>query len=189
MDASRTDWLQLGSTNVLIIFSVRNCNLPKTSASNRQTISINQLNYTVMMDFIMAPLIVGIICAGIYGVTELFVRRKERLSIIEKIGDKLDAAAFDGKLKLPSYSSSRFSFSFSSLKAGCLLAGIGLGLLVGFFITTSMALLMDTQGEYWNGWFRGEIAGTAYGASVLLFGGIGLIIAFVVELKLSKDKK
>ncbi len=54
-----------------------------------------------MMDFISVPLVVGIVCAGIYGLFELFVRRRERLAIIEKIGDKLDASAFDGKLGLP----------------------------------------------------------------------------------------
>ena len=41
----------------------------------------------------MVPLIVGIVCAGIYGLFELFVRKKERLAIIEKIGDKLDPSA------------------------------------------------------------------------------------------------
>ena len=117
-----------------------------------------------MMDFISVPLVVGIVCAGIYGLFELFVRKRERLAIIEKIGDKLDASAFDGKLGLPNYMR---NFSFSSLKAGCLLAGIGLGLLVGFIINMCMA----------------------YGASVLLFGGIGLIIAFVIELKLGKNNK
>ena len=49
-----------------------------------------------MMDFISVPLVVGIVCAGIYGLFELFVRKRERLAIIEKIGDKLDASAFDG---------------------------------------------------------------------------------------------
>ena len=68
-----------------------------------------------MMDFISVPLVVGIVCAGIYGLFELFVRKRERLAIIEKIGDKLDASAFDGKLGLPNYMR---NFSFSSLKAG-----------------------------------------------------------------------
>ena len=49
-----------------------------------------------MMDFISVPLVVGIVCAGIYGLFELFVRKRERLAIIEKIGDKLDTSAFDG---------------------------------------------------------------------------------------------
>lgn len=53
------------------------------------------------MNFIMIPLIIGIICAGIYGLFELFVRKKERLAIIEKIGDKLEPSAFDAKIGLP----------------------------------------------------------------------------------------
>lgn len=129
------------------------------------------------MDFIMVPLIVGIVCAGIYGLFELFVRKKERLAIIEKIGDKLEPSAFDVKIGLPRLAT---NFSFSSLKTGCLLAGIGLGLLVGFIISVSLTDF-NLDG-------RRELISTVYGASVLLFGGIGLIIAFVIELKLSKDK-
>ncbi len=138
------------------------------------------------MDFLTAPLVVGIICTGIYGLFELFVRRNERMAIIEKMGDKLDASAFEGKLGFPSYMK---RFSFSSLKAGCLLTGIGLGLLIGFIINTSLAYSFS-GGNYndWNHWLRSEVAGTAYGASVLFFGGLGLIIAFIIELKLSKNR-
>lgn len=138
-----------------------------------------------MMDFIMVPLVVGICIAGVYGLFELFVRRKERMAIIEKIGDKLDASAFEGKLRIPSYAQ---HFSFSALKAGCLLAGIGLGLLVGFILTMFASIDSNRYSDNFNDWFRNDIAGTAYGASVLLFGGIGLIIAFIVEMKLSKNK-
>lgn len=128
----------------------------------------------------MAPAIVGICVAGIYGLFELFARRQERLKIIEKIGEGIDISKMDGKLGLPSYFK---NFSFSSLKAGCLLAGVGLGLLIGFIINTSLSA------NYYNdGWFRNEIAGTAYGASVLLFGGIGLIVAFVIEMKMANKK-
>ena len=131
-----------------------------------------------MMDFIMVPLIVGIVCAGIYGLFELFVRKKERLAIIEKIGDKLDPSA-DVKIGLPRLSA---NFSFSSLKAGCLLAGVGLGLLVGFIISVS------TTNYDLKNWGEREMVSSIYGASVLLFGGIGLIIAFLVEMKIIKDK-
>ena len=127
-----------------------------------------------MMNFIMVPLIIGIICAGIYGLFELFVRKKERLAIIEKIGDKLDPSAFDAKIGLPRLST---NFSFSSLKAGCLLVGVGLGILFGFFLSISV----EACDNY-------EMQSAVYGASVLLFGGLGLIIAFVLEMKLSKDK-
>ncbi|WP_080905522.1 DUF6249 domain-containing protein [Parabacteroides sp. Marseille-P3160] len=131
-----------------------------------------------MMDFIMVPLILGITCAAIYGIFELFVRRKERMAIIEKLGDKIKSADLNGKIELPSFGR---KFSFGALKAGCLLAGIGLGLLVGFIISTS--IISSYQND---GWYRGELMSTAYGASVLLFGGIGLLIAFVIEIKMGK---
>ena len=114
-----------------------------------------------MMDFITAPLVVGFICLGIYALFELFVRRKERLLIIEKISERMDIADLGKRLSLPSYGLPRFSFS--SLKTGCLLMGIGLGILVGFFCS-------------------------AYGASVLLFGGLGLIVAFVIETNMKKKE-
>ncbi len=133
-----------------------------------------------MLDFITAPLIVGICIAGVYGLFELFVRKRERLAIIEKMGDKLNEKTIQGKLGLPNY----MSFSFSSLKLGCLMTGIGLGILVGFIINTFLS-----SNYHDDGWFRNEIAGTAYGASVLLFGGIGLIVAFILEMKISKKEK
>ena len=121
-----------------------------------------------MMDFITAPLVVGFICLGIYALFELFVRRKERLLIIEKISERMDIADLGKRLSLPSYGLPRFSFS--SLKTGCLLMGIGLGILVGFFCN-----------EY-------EAISSAYGASVLLFGGLGLIVAFVIETNMKKKE-
>ena len=55
-----------------------------------------------MMDFVIVPLTTGIVFAAIYALFELFVRRKERMAIIEKIGENLNNSAFDGKLSLPS---------------------------------------------------------------------------------------
>ena len=134
-----------------------------------------------MLDFIMVPTVIAIICTGIYGLFELFVRRNERMAIIEKIGDKLDASAFEGKLGLPSYVK---KFSFSSLKAGLLLAGIGLGLLVGFIINLSVL----PYNQFGDDWKLHEAAGIVYGASVLLFGGLGLILSFIIEIYMSKKK-
>ena len=125
-----------------------------------------------MMDFITAPLVVGFICLGIYALFELFVRRKERLLIID----------LGKRLSLPSYGLPRFSFS--SLKTGCLLMGIGLGILVGFFcnlIVAANSHSLDFRNEY-------EAISSAYGASVLLFGGLGLIVAFVIETNMKKKE-
>ena len=129
-----------------------------------------------MMDFITAPLVVGFICLGIYALFELFVRRKERLLIIEKISERMDIADLGKRLSLPSYGLPRFSFS--SLKTGCLLMGIGLGILVGFFCNSHS---LDFRNEY-------EAISSAYGASVLLFGGLGLIVAFVIETNMKKKE-
>ena len=61
-----------------------------------------------MMDFIMVPLIFGIVTYGIYSLFELFVHKKERLMIIEKLSEKVDWAVLDGKLQLPSFAQNRY---------------------------------------------------------------------------------
>jgi hypothetical protein len=136
-----------------------------------------------MLEFIMVPLVVGICVAGTYGLFELLLRRKERLAIIEKIGEKLDASAFEGKDRFPGFF---HKISFSALKLGCLLSGTGLGLLVGFFLQLSMLTgLFENEADRWR---YDRIAEMGYGASILLFGGIGLIVAFVIELRMGKKE-
>ncbi|MGL4852734.1 MAG: DUF6249 domain-containing protein [Phocaeicola sp.] len=129
-----------------------------------------------MMDFIMVPCIVGIVTAGIYGLFELYARRKERLLMIEKLAEKLDRTSIDGKLVMPNLGLSKRTFS--ALKVGCLLVGIGLGVFIGLLLTLQLGL----EKNY-------ELKGTAYGASVLLFGGIGLLVAFIIEVRMNKHKK
>jgi hypothetical protein len=133
------------------------------------------------MEFIFVPLIVWICVSGVYGLFELFARKKERLIIIEKIGEKLDSSLIEGKFNALNMSMK----SFSSLKIGCLLAGLGLGLLVGLLITTILY-----SNHYFAGaenWRIDRYYEVAYGASVLLFGGIGLLISFVIENKMNKN--
>ncbi|MCC8170727.1 MAG: hypothetical protein LIP00_02880 [Parabacteroides sp.] len=136
-----------------------------------------------MFDFLMPPLVIGLICAGIYGLFELFVRRPERMALIEKLGDKLGTPELRSKSYLPRYGG--LCFSFSALKGGLLMTGIGLGLLVGFFIMTNTVPNYPNN-EHWGAMDR--LGSIVYGASVLLFGGIGLIVAFVIEMKLSSKK-
>ena len=69
-----------------------------------------------MMDFIMVPAVMGIITLGIYKLFELFVRKKERLMIIDKIGDKLTPDILNGKID---FSTDIPKLSFSALKFGC----------------------------------------------------------------------
>lgn len=133
------------------------------------------------MNFITEPLIVFIVFAGIYAVFELIIRRRERLAIIEKMGDKLDTSMLQGKMTMMNIFGK--NYSFGALKSGCLIIGVGLGLLIGFFICTNVIPGYLSQGDRWD---NGDMIGIVYGASVLLCGGLGLIGAFIVELKIRK---
>ena len=138
------------------------------------------------MDFISIPLVVGIITFGIFRLFDLFVRKKERLAIIEKIGDKFDASMIENKFSFPIKSSE--NSIFGTLKVACLLLGVGLGLLVGFFIC-QMSIYLPNGGNMELNVHAYEISGVVYGASVLLFGGLGLVVAFLIEMKYIKDNK
>ena len=129
-----------------------------------------------MLDFIMVPAVVGIITLGIYKLFELFVRKKERLIIIDKIGDKLTPDILNGKIDFSTYIP---NFSSSALKFGCLFMGLGIGILVAFAVHYNFADFVESA--YY-------IRSAVYGSCVLLFGGLGLLIAFIVELKVSKKR-
>ena len=136
------------------------------------------------MDFISIPLVVGIITLGIFRLFDLFVRKKERLAIIEKIGEKFEPSMIENKFSFPMTNSG--SGAFGTLKIACLLLGIGAGLLIGYFICLNSIAGYSTMDLQHN---ANEISGVVYGASVLLFGGLGLLVAFVIEMNYSKNKK
>ncbi len=132
---------------------------------------------------------VAIVFGVIYKLFELFVGRKERMMLIEKLPAE---ALADGKLK-NGYLSSLFNCMggglvshLSSLRFGCLLVGLGLGLLIGYCI------VVETQPGYFMedvGYAVRETVSIIYGASVLLGGGLGLIVAFVIEvMRASRNK-
>lgn len=123
-----------------------------------------------------------IVFSTIYGLFELFARRRERMAIIEKLGDNLDPALISNKTYFPFLS--RGKISFGALKAGCLLMGIGIGMLVGFFICRGCIDGFGTEDYSING-----LISMINGASILIFGGIGLLVAFFLELKYSKEKE
>jgi hypothetical protein len=128
-----------------------------------------------MMDFIMVPAVMTIITLGVYKLFELFVCKKERIMLIEKMDERgllMDTPKLRGS-----------SFSFSALKIGCLLAGMGLGLLLGYLICYATIPNYFTADRDWM--YR-ETVSLIYGACVLGVGGIGLIVAFITELKLNK---
>ncbi len=137
-----------------------------------------------MLDFITIPLVVGMVTLGIYKLFELFVCRKERLTMIEKIGSTFDASMVQNKFTFPE----KKLPVFGTLKIACLLLGVGLGLLFGFILSDSLGLnqLLDSNGDHWH---LRQTIGIIYGSSVLLFGGAGLLVAFILEMKYSKKLK
>ena len=134
------------------------------------------------MDFIMVPTVCGIFVLGFYKLFELFVCKKERLLIIEKMGEKYTPDMLEKKINLSSVG----NVSFSALKFGCLFVGLGLGLLVAYLIcTTTLEGYAEMSSNRFNGNLR-ETISVIYGACVLLFGGAGLLTSFLIELKISK---
>lgn len=135
-----------------------------------------------MMDFISIPLTFGIGAYAFYKLIELFVRKKERLLILEKISqlenvntENLNLSKLFGEEKM-------FKNQFLSLRIGSLLMGLGLGLLIGFIIVrASYGYISDVTYE------MRETMSVIYGASTLLFGGLGLVTGFLVEIKMKKQ--
>jgi hypothetical protein len=136
-----------------------------------------------MLEFIFVPVIFGIVTLGIYKIFELFVRRKERLLMIEKFGQSSEGLDLSQSILFPG----KQNISFVSLKAACLLLGLGLGLLVGFFIISywQTHIPMENRMAY----HVRETANIIYGASVLLFGGLGLLVAFFLEQRYIQKEK
>lgn len=130
-----------------------------------------------MMEQLMIVANVAIVFGVIYKLFELFVGRKERMMLIEKLPADMLADGQGQKRKLPSLLD--LPASSSSLRLGCLLMGLGVGLLVGYCIVA------NTQPEYFmddvNRGVR-ETVSIIYGASVLLGGGMGLVVAFLIEM-------
>jgi hypothetical protein len=113
---------------------------------------------------------------------ELIVRRKERLALIEKIGEKFDASMVENKFAFPTFRT--YGNPFGTLKLACLLLGIGLGLIIGYHMSPTPVF---NQNGYNT---MNELTGVVFGGSVLLCGGFGLLISFIVEMIFNiKEKK
>jgi hypothetical protein len=100
-------------------------------------------------------LILGVIFGSVVMLVYLNIRKKERLSLIEK---GADASIFAAKPE-----------SSPSLKWGIFLIGLGTGLLLGNLLAEFTAM-------------PGEVA---YFSMIFLFGGMGLVVYYIIEKKKS----
>ena len=138
----------------------------------------------MMFEAIMVPAVCGMFIFGFLKLFELFVCKKERLLIIEKMGEKFTPDMLEHKISFSSIG----KFSSSALKFGCLFMGLGLGLLIGYLICSTTLEGYTNMGDVRLNYNMRETISIIYGACILLFGGLGLLIAFLVELKINKNK-
>ncbi|MDR2362070.1 MAG: hypothetical protein LBD91_05005 [Prevotellaceae bacterium] len=119
-------------------------------------------------------IIVPVIFITLYLIIGLFVHRKERLMIIERaaMNQSLDVNALLKKVTVP---------SFVGLKFGCLISGLGLGFLTCALLNILFYAMLYNYQPWWHG-------GALDIACILLFGGLGLIIAYVIERRAYKRK-
>ena len=133
------------------------------------------------MEELMIVANVAIVFGVIYKLFELFAGRRERMMLIEKMGDKLTPETFkNGIMYRPSL------YSFGGLRIGCLLLGLGAGLLVVYMLACT------TQPDYLSDNYPytvKEAVSIIYGACVLLGGGLGLVISYLIEKEQWKKNK
>ena len=132
------------------------------------------------MDWITAPLICAIIFGCIYKVVELFVRKRERLMLINKLTE-ISNVDFKG---INLYSSGN---KFTGLRIGWLMLGVGCGFLFGFLIN-----LMATGGQYASNYdwdYHHRVAGIVYVACICICGGIGLLLSYLAERNAEQPKE
>jgi len=108
----------------------------------------------------MTPVfVIGIIFGTFYGIVNLAIRRKDRLSAMER---GLDPTMFDSKTNF-----------FNPLKIGLLLVGIGSGIFIGNILTATTRL--DPEVVYFG--------------LICIGGGVGLLVSFFMEKKKENAKE
>lgn len=122
-------------------------------------------------------LIVGTIFWTVYKVIELFVRRRERIMLVEKI-EKLDSSSFD--LLRNNFGQPCESSAYWPLRLGAALVGLGLGILISLL---AIRFYPMTDFHKW------EIFAYLQSFGILTGAGVGLLTAFVIERRLKQKKE
>jgi hypothetical protein len=132
------------------------------------------------MDF-TAIFIVGFFVLGTYKLVELLVRKKERLAIIEKLFMLSEKKTISDSFRVPSLSFGNNDSSSWALKIALLLIGVGLGCLLSFIFT----MLIEYRMEH----ISYEARALSHFSFIAIFGGTGLLIAYLIEKKQSKKDR
>ena len=133
-----------------------------------------------------------IVFSFIYMVFELFARRGERKMLIEKIVEigKADVGRYLNEYLGNTGMANIFRMkSRGSIRGALLMLGIGIGVMAGFFI--NYLLVGDaylTSNRHWDV-CNEEVVVVVYIASVCIFGGLGMLIAYFIERKVNGKLK
>ena len=101
-------------------------------------------------------------------------------------------SGFSGRMPFSRVPELKRPWSFVALRTGMLLFGIGVGLLVGYFIadiniyTNEDVLLQARHRTYIN--MVKESLPVIYGSSVLFFGGLSLVGSFLIEQQVLRQR-
>lgn len=137
------------------------------------------------MEMIGIVLVVGIITFGIYKLFELFARRKERMAMIEKFSEGITPQlprgnTFDIRI-LKDLSGGSWS-----IRIGMLLLGVGLGVTIATIVDLAVSPYDHDRELYYQ--FRNTLD-VLYPACAAVFGGLGLVVAYLIEQKNEKKDK
>ncbi|GHV58232.1 hypothetical protein FACS1894182_09550 [Bacteroidia bacterium] len=138
---------------------------------------------------ITAILIVGFVVLGIYKLFELFVKKSERMALIEKLPAFLHSNEAGKGINFPEISFMRRDYGSWPLRLALLLMGVGLGCLLAFLLQYCMFDFSNYNLSEWQG--RREVENirfVLYFSFIAIFGGLSLFIAYLVERKQSKKE-
>jgi hypothetical protein len=134
-----------------------------------------------------AIFIVGFIVLGIYKTFELFVRRNERIAVIEKLSLIFEKNESPQSIDLPNITFGKKEYGSWALRISLLLIGIGAGCLLSFIIQISAfgpEVISNRSDDYYH--YQNLISLINF-ACIALLGGLGLLSAYFIELK-QRDK-
>ena len=130
-----------------------------------------------------AIFIVGFCVLGIYKIFELFVKKNERIALIEKLAISKESKEID----IPTLN---FNKGSSPLRLSLLFMGVGIGCILAFF---AQYYYFDSfLNVDFNDWGTrnnvNQIKFVLNFSFIAIFGGLGLFIAYLIESKKLKNK-
>ncbi|MDR0541497.1 MAG: hypothetical protein LBH19_04715 [Dysgonamonadaceae bacterium] len=133
--------------------------------------------------------IVGFVILGIYKLFELFVKKNERMALIEKLPAFLPAGETRSVINFPEISLMKKDYDSWPLRFSLLLIGVGLGCLLAFLFQYNLIDFPKNDEGKWE--IRREIAHirfVLYFSFIAVFGGLSLFIAYLIERKSFKKQ-